>query len=56
MALEDSYVIRKATLQQKVYYSTTLAGAMATCEALASSNKQKVSSIQELHQRIEDTI
>jgi carbamoyl-phosphate synthase large subunit len=55
MALEDSYVIRKATLQQKVYYSTTLAGAMATCEALASSNKQKVSSIQELHQRIEYT-
>ncbi|RLA01265.1 MAG: carbamoyl phosphate synthase large subunit, partial [Gammaproteobacteria bacterium] len=52
MALEDSYVIRKATLQQKVYYSTTLAGAMATCEAMASSKNQPISSIQELHQRI----
>jgi len=54
MAQEDSYVIRQATLQQKVYYSTTLAGAMATCEALASSNNQNVSSIQELHKRIQD--
>jgi len=52
MALEDSYVIRKATLQQKVYYSTTLAGAMATCEAMASRKVQTVSSIQELHNRI----
>jgi len=53
LALEDSYVIRKATLQQKVYYSTTLAGAMATCEALASGRNLTVSSIQELHQRID---
>ena len=52
MALEDSFVIRKATLQQKVYYSTTLAGAMATCEAMASSHKQSIASIQELHQRL----
>ncbi|MCP3674053.1 MAG: carbamoyl-phosphate synthase large subunit, partial [Gammaproteobacteria bacterium] len=52
MALEDSFVIRKAVLQQKVYYSTTLAGAMATCEAMASSSNQLVASIQELHQRL----
>jgi len=52
LALEDSYIIRKATLQQKVYYSTTLAGAMATCEALAAGKNLTVSSIQELHQRL----
>jgi len=52
MAQRDSYVIRKATLQQKVYYSTTLAGAMATCEAIASKGHQTVTSIQDLHQRL----
>jgi len=51
LALEDSYVIRKAVLQQKVYYSTTLAGALATCEALAASADQRVSKIQDLHKR-----
>lgn len=51
MALEDSYVIRKATLQQKVYYSTTLAGALATCQAMASENNKTISSIQELHHK-----
>ncbi len=53
LALEDSYIIRKATLQQKVYYSTTLAGAMATCEALASGKNLTVTSIQDLHQRLD---
>ncbi len=52
MAQEDSYIIRKATLQQKVYYSTTLAGVMATCEAVASEGRCHVSSIQDLHQRL----
>jgi carbamoyl-phosphate synthase large subunit len=51
LAIKDSYIIRKAVLQQKVYYSTTLAGALATCEAMAASAHKRVSKIQDLHQR-----
>ncbi len=51
LAIKDSYVIRKAVLQQKVYYSTTLAGALATCEAMAASAHKRVSKIQDLHKR-----
>ncbi|NNJ71756.1 MAG: carbamoyl phosphate synthase large subunit, partial [Enterobacterales bacterium] len=51
LAIEDSFVIRKAVLQQKVYYSTTIAGAFATCYAISDSKETNVSKIQDLHKR-----
>jgi carbamoyl-phosphate synthase large subunit len=49
LAIQNSYTIRKAVLQEKVYYSTTVSGAHATCEAIAASSQHRVSKIQELH-------
>jgi carbamoyl-phosphate synthase large subunit len=51
-AIADSYTIRRSALQQKVSYSTTIAGARATCMALDHLNTGSVVSLQELHQEI----
>lgn len=51
-AIQDSKQIRRAALQEKVNYSTTLNGAFATCLAHKADNRAHISSIQELHQRI----
>ncbi|MFM2484387.1 carbamoyl-phosphate synthase large subunit [Celerinatantimonas yamalensis] len=51
-AILDSKQLRRAALQEKVNYSTTLNGAFATCLAHNADNRSKVTSIQELHQRI----
>ena len=51
LAIRDSYDIRKAVLTQKVYYSTTISGAFATCEAIDASSDKRVSKIQDLHKR-----
>ncbi len=48
-AIADSYAIRRAALQNKVSYSTTLAGARATCMALEFLDTGTVNSMQSLH-------
>ena len=49
-AIADSYTIRRTALQNKVSYSTTLAGARATCMALEYLTNASVNSLQDLHQ------
>jgi carbamoyl-phosphate synthase large subunit len=49
-AIADSYTIRRSALQHKVYYSTTMAGARATCMALEYLGTGNVTSLQDLHQ------
>ncbi|MEN8107038.1 MAG: carbamoyl-phosphate synthase large subunit [Pseudomonadota bacterium] len=49
-AIADSYTIRRTALQHKVSYSTTLAGARATCMALEFLDTGTVNSLQALHQ------
>ncbi len=49
-AIADSYTIRRSALQHKVSYSTTLAGARATCMALEYLDTGNVISLQDLHE------
>ena len=51
-AIADSYTIRAAALQHKVTYTTTLAGARATCMAMQSQSETEVNRLQDLHQEI----
>ncbi len=51
-AVADSFQIRRSALQYKVAYTTTLAGAFATAKAIRHQTRQKVISVQELHNRI----
>jgi carbamoyl-phosphate synthase large subunit len=48
-AIADSYSIRRTALQHKVFYTTTMAGASATVEALKKSESIGVNSLQNLH-------
>lgn len=48
-AIADSYSIRRTALQHKVFYTTTMAGAMATIEALKQRDSVGVNSLQNLH-------
>ncbi|HQU16159.1 MAG: carbamoyl phosphate synthase large subunit [Chromatiales bacterium 21-64-14] len=48
-AIADSYQIRREALQHKVSYTTTLAGARATCLALGYLDVDNVNRLQELH-------
>ncbi len=49
-AIADSYAIRAAALQHKVSYTTTLAGASATAQALNYLSDNEVNRLQDLHQ------
>ncbi|NOY67246.1 MAG: hypothetical protein GXP13_07535, partial [Gammaproteobacteria bacterium] len=51
-AIADSYTIRGAALQHKVAYTTTLAGARATCQALQQVETETVYVLQDLHKEI----
>lgn len=51
-AIEDSKVLRRGALAEKVNYTTTLNAAFATCMAHTADAKTEVSSIQELHMMI----
>jgi len=51
-AISDSYAIRAAALQHKVSYTTTIAGAKATCMALKSQSNNEVNRLQDLHKEI----
>ena len=51
-AIADSATIRRAALQYKVYYTTTLAGAEAACMAMGFGEERAVRRLQELHGRL----
>ena len=51
-AVADSFQIRRSALQYKVAYTTTLAGGLATAQAIRHETRQKVISLQELHKRV----
>ncbi|UXI00824.1 carbamoyl-phosphate synthase large subunit [Photobacterium sp. TY1-4] len=51
-AIEDSKVLRRGALAEKVNYTTTLNAAFATCMAWSADDRNKVTSVQELHARI----
>jgi len=51
-AVADSYSIRRTALQHKVFYTTTMAGAFATIQALKCLDTQKVNCLQELHKGV----
>ncbi len=51
-AIADSYTIRAAALQGKVSYTTTLAGASATAQALKYLSDNEVNRLQDLHQEV----
>ncbi len=51
-AIADSYTIRASALQHKVSYTTTIAGARATCRALDYLQQNEVTRLQDLHARI----
>ncbi|RMD68243.1 MAG: carbamoyl-phosphate synthase large subunit, partial [Gammaproteobacteria bacterium] len=52
-AIRDSAEIRRAALHHKVYYTTTLAGAKASCQAIVQGRRMEVYRLQDLHRRIE---
>ncbi len=52
-AIADSYLIRRSALQHKVPYTTTLAGAVASCAAMKDHSRSDINSVQELHARVE---
>ena len=54
-AIADSFIIRKHALLNKVHYTTTLAGAKATCLALKYGHQGKVQSLQTWHQQLRGT-
>jgi carbamoyl-phosphate synthase large subunit len=51
-AVQDSYAIRNATLQQRITYYTTLSGARAECIGMQHMKELQVYGLQELHQRL----
>ncbi|OGT29043.1 MAG: carbamoyl phosphate synthase large subunit [Gammaproteobacteria bacterium RBG_16_51_14] len=48
-AISDSYSIRRTALQHRVFYNTTVAGAIATIEALKQKDFDRVITLQDLH-------
>jgi carbamoyl-phosphate synthase large subunit len=48
-AISDSSTIRSSAEQHRVYYTTTMAGGNAVCEALEFGGDIQVRSLQELH-------
>jgi carbamoyl-phosphate synthase large subunit len=51
-AIMDSSTIRSSAEQNRVYYTTTMAGGRAVCEALRYAGDIKVRSLQQLHRKI----
>jgi carbamoyl-phosphate synthase large subunit len=51
-AIADSFSIRRETLQRRIPYSTTLAGAHATLNALDHRGNTSVNSLQQLHKTL----
>lgn len=55
-AIEDSKVLRRGALQEKVNYTTTLNAAFATCMAHSEDNRNTVTSVQELHEQVKASL
>jgi len=55
-AIADSFSIRREALQQRVTYSTTIAGAKALLHSLDYRDSGPVWSLQELHKELEHTL
>src|SRR5690606_36716525 len=53
-AIADSFSIRREALLRKVSYTTTIAGARATCLALSYLDEQEVNRLQDLHKEIKE--
>ncbi|MFQ6370095.1 carbamoyl-phosphate synthase large subunit [Shewanella sp. YIC-542] len=51
-AIEDSKQLRRGALRYKVNYTTTMNAAFASCMAHTADDRNKVSSVQELHARV----
>jgi len=51
-SLKDSYTIRRAALQNKITYFTTLAAARAACEAHGAGSHTSVNRLQALHEDV----
>ncbi len=51
-AVQESHSIRREAVQRRVTYYTTLAAALATCEALDSLDQVDVNRLQDLHQEL----
>ncbi len=51
-AIADSYSIRRAALQHKVAYTTTMAGARAVVLALRDLHRDEVNRLQDLHREV----
>ena len=51
-AIADSYSIRRTALQHKVFYTTTIAGANATIQALKQKDSEEVNRLQLLHEEL----
>ena len=51
-AVRESHSIRREAVQRRVTYYTTLAAALATCEALDSLDQVEVNRLQDLHQEL----
>ncbi|HFD11960.1 MAG TPA: ATP-grasp domain-containing protein, partial [Crenotrichaceae bacterium] len=51
-AISDSYLLRREALQHQVAYITTIAGAVATCMALAQENTESIHTLKEIHQAL----
>ena len=52
-AIADSSMIRRTALRHRVYCTTTIAGALAACEALEYGNNMSVYTLQDLHAQLE---
>ncbi|MCC6373337.1 MAG: carbamoyl-phosphate synthase large subunit, partial [Moraxellaceae bacterium] len=52
-AQQDSFSIRRSALQGKVYYTTTISGASAVCQALNAKGELSVSRLQDLHLEVQ---
>jgi carbamoyl-phosphate synthase large subunit len=55
-AIADSSTIRRSALAQKIFYSTTLAGAEAVVLALRHGEEKAVRPLQEVHKTLQGTI
>ena len=51
-AQQDSFSIRRSALQGKVYYTTTISGANAVCQALKFGSELSVCRLQDLHKEL----
>ncbi len=51
-AIADSFSIRREALMHKVSYTTTIAAARATCQALRAADSGSVSCLQDLHREL----